>query len=869
MEALLKVLFRFCFFLLLLVNSVLTQGEGEQLSSRVELAALFDLRASLGIRARYWRRKTEPCTNWTGVECRNGRVTGINLSGLRRTRSGILNPRFAIDSLVNCTRLVYFNSSGFYLPGSIPDWLGQNLSALQVLDLRSSSVLGPIPPSIGSLNQLNSLLLSDNSLTGIIPDSLSQLSSLSILNLSHNTLTGSIPSSFSALRNLTVLDLSSNFLSGPIPPEFGSFSSLQSLNLSNNSLASTVPSQLGNLSQLVDLDLSFNSLSGSLPKELGGLTRLRRLLISKNDFGGNFPGNLTINLPDIVFLDVSSNNLTGNLPDFSAVSNASAVTLNFSNNLFYGTLSFDVQNVDLIDLSNNYLQGSVVYARSITILSKNCFLTPQLPDQKSLNDCSTFYALSGLPFDGNPVTPVQPPTPSKSSNHRKYILAGVFGGVGVIIIIVIVLVLVVKTCSKRSVSQRSANVEPIQDDGNGNGQVDIISLANSFTYEQMLQATSGFSDTNLMKHGHSGDIFSGKLEDGLDVVIKRIDMRSSTKDCYMSELELFSKGMHTRLVPLLGLCLEHETEKLLVYKYMPNGDLSNSLYRSTSLENDGLQSLDWITRLKIAIGAAEGLAYLHHECDPPHVHRDIQASSILLDDKYDVRLGSLSEVCPQGVDTNQNVITRLLRISSNSETTSSGSTTPPICAYDVYCFGKVLLELVTGKLGISNREDTSTKEWLDQSLSFINNYDKELISKIVDQSLVIDEDLLEEVWAVAIVAKSCLNPKPAKRPQMAHILKALENPFRVVREEDFSSGRLRNNSSTRSWGAALFGSWRQSFSGSTNSQKTNKDGNSGGAKQQSGRDNSQGSAANDKKFSSEIFPEPMDINDVERQDETR
>jgi Leucine-rich repeat (LRR) protein len=229
MEPSIKVLFNFCFFLLLLINSVLNQVP---LSSTVERTALFDLRASLGIKARYWPRKSEPCTNWTGVECRNGRVTGINLSSLRRTCVGRLKPRFAIDALVNCTRLVSFTSFGFSFPGSIPDWLGQNLSALQVLDLRSSSVLGPIPPSIGSLNQLNRLLLAHNSLTGIIPDSLRQLSSLSALNLSHNMFTGSIPSSFSALSNLKILDLSSNFLSGPIPPEFGSLSGQNYLNLS-------------------------------------------------------------------------------------------------------------------------------------------------------------------------------------------------------------------------------------------------------------------------------------------------------------------------------------------------------------------------------------------------------------------------------------------------------------------------------------------------------------------------------------------------------------------------------------------------------------------------------------------------------------
>lgn len=631
MEAMLKVLFHFFFIFLLLVNSVLTQSTVRRLSSGVERTALFDLRASLGIKARFWPRKLDPCANWTGVECSNGRVTGINLSGLQRTRVGHRSPSFSIDSLVRCTQLGTFNSSGFALPGQIPDWLGQNLSALQVLDLTSSSVLGPIPSSIGSLNQLNRLLLANNFLTGIIPDSLRELSSLSILNLSLNMLTGSIPTSFSALANLTALDLSSNFLSGPIPMNFGSFSSLQSLNLSNNSLASSLPIQLGNLSQLVDLDLGFNSFSGSFPNELGHLTNLRRLSVKNNNLGGNLSSNFT---PNIILLDVSSNNFTGNLPDLSTFPNTSGVTLNFSNNQFYGILDSSVSTLDSIDLSNNYLQGLNVNLENTTSISRNCFI--RIPNQRSLDDCRTFYLLRNLPFNGdsnsNPTTPLQPQLPRKSNNNRlKYVMAGVFGGLGVFIIIVIILFLVFKPCNKRSVSQRSANVEPVQEEGIEKGQTISVNLMfDSFSYEQILQATSGFSDSNLMKHGHTGDIFKGKLEDGVSIVVKRVDMRVSRKDCYMSELELFGKGMHTRLVPLLGHCLEHETEKLLVYKFMPNGDLSNSLYRSTSLEDSGLQSLDWITRLKIAIGAAEGLSYLHHECNPPIVHRYYSTTSFFL-----------------------------------------------------------------------------------------------------------------------------------------------------------------------------------------------------------------------------------------------
>lgn len=108
-----------------------------------------------------------------------------------------------------------------------------------------------------------------------------------------------------------------------------------------------------------------------------------------------------------------------------------------------------------------------------------------------------------------------------------------------------------------------------------------------------------------------------------------------------------------------------------------------------------------------------------------------------------------------------------------------------------------MLELVTSKLGISSSTDTTMKEWLAATLTYISIYDKELVTNIIDPSLIIDEDLLEEVWAMAIVARSCLNPKPTRRPLMRYILKALENPLKVVRENHTSSTRLRT---TSSWG---------------------------------------------------------------------
>jgi len=183
----------------------------------------------------------------------------------------------------------------------------------------------------------------------------------------------------------------------------------------------------------------------------------------------------------------------------------------------------------------------------------------------------------------------------------------------------------------------------------------------------------------------------------------------------------------------------------------------------------------------------------------------------------------------------------------------------------VYCFGKILLELITGNIEVSKSDDGTSKEWLEQTLPYITLYDKERVTKIVDPQLIVDEDLLEEVWAMAIVAHACLNPKPSKRPPMRHVLKALENPLKIVREENVSSARLRTNSSRKSWSTAFFGSWRHSSSDSvvaithTNKESTSDTKKSRVGSQSSGNDHS----SSNKRSSNEIFPEPLDMQDVE------
>ncbi|KAI3927008.1 hypothetical protein MKW98_027781 [Papaver atlanticum] len=890
--------------LLLFQSSRIISGQQPKvrLSSRTERLALFELRSTLGLRSKDWPRKSDPCSGWSGIKCRNdGRIVEINISGLRRTRLGRLNPQFSVDSLGNFTHLTTFNASGFSLPGSIPNVFGETLNSLEILDLRYSSVIDPIPSLLGNLSNLNQLYLSGNGITGIIPETLGQLSKLSVLDLSQNLITGSIPVSFSSLTNLTSLDLSSNFLAGPIPPSLGTLKSLQFLKLSNNSLSASIPAQLGDLSSLVELDLTTNSLSGSLPMDLKGLRNLKKMMVGDNILDGTLPGNLFTSLnklqfvvlnhnnlsgplpdvlwsmPELRFVDVSYNNLTGILPSPRLSDTASARVLNLSNNQFYGNLDSSFASISFIDLSGNYFEGKVADEALLmnSSLTSNCL--QNLPSQKSLEDCTFFYTAKGLLFDnfGLPNA-TQPPKASPSRKKSRkwiFILVGVLGGLCVIALLVLVLVLCL--CKReRGVADQTTrsvtNTPPVGGTpGPSGGSKDFSEVGEVFTYEQLLRATGNFSESNLIRHGHSGDLFRAVLEGGTIVVIKRVDIRTMKKESYMVELDLFGRVSHTRLVPFLGHSLGHDNEKLLVYRYMPNGDLSTSLYRKTREDDESLQTLDWITRLKVAIGAAEGLSYLHHECNPPLVHRDVQASSILLDDKFEVRLGSLSEICSQEGDTHQSVITRLLRLPQSSEQGSSGSSAA-ICAYDVYCFGKVLLELVTGKLGISSSNDATTNEWLEHTLPYISIYEKELVTKILDSSLMVDDDLLEEVWAMAIVAKSCLNPKPSKRPLMRYVLKALENPLKVVREENTGSARLRTTSSRGSWNASVFGSWRHSSSDITSApgQTATREG-AGSSLKHLSTIGSQGSGGGDlstsnKKPSSDIFPEPSDLPDIER-----
>lgn len=795
-----------------------------------EYVAMQKLRVQLQVKDSAWEPQQDPCSYWRGVQCLNGHVDSILLTGLPRY-SAKSNP-LALQGVWALQQLPFLrvlNASHVTFSGGIPEWFG-NVTSLESLDLSGCSLSGPLPLNFGNLVRLGSLSLAGNSFNWLSPQTFSNLINLSFLNLSMNAFSGSIP--FLSSSYFTAIDLSSNKFTGGISPLSFNLPSLEFLNLAGNMLNMAVPPEIGNLAALGYLDLSNNNMQGTLPLELGRLNRLTVVRLSNNKFSGSLPAEITgliglsvmeldhniftseipatmDLLQNLVGLDISFNSFTGVFPR-GLLKLPAIQTLNVSHNLFHGPVPQELtaqQSLVDLDVSENYFNGTLPMGfLPSAITRKNCLA--QGRNQRWIRDCTMFYARLGIhsfnatpPIDYSDHSPIPPPDVGPASetadlshdqtrNRLAPHLAVAFGGMG-LIVLVSVMVFFFHSCQKRRSRDNAMDCGRISGVG---GQ------RQSFTYSQLAGATNKFSSSNLICAGHSGDLYRGEIS-GTAIVVKKVDLRRVKRDLFLTELEVCEKASHNNFVALLGTCLDREEEKLLVYKYYPNNDLATSLHKKGSLsQEDVLLSLDWITRLKIAIGAANGLSYLHSECCPPIFHSDVRASSILLDDKYEVRLGSLSNCRIQ----DSRILARMFGFSSSydlADLNHSHSSS----AHDVYCFGAVLLELVSGKLGIS---ELANHLWLEWALSAINVKDKEGVSKLVDPSLIVDEDLMEEVWAMAIIAKACLNSKPSKRPNMKHVLKALENPHKVVRDESFCESPAVRSSSQNSWNDALFGSLR-------------------------------------------------------------
>ncbi|KAJ6996726.1 hypothetical protein NC653_013350 [Populus alba x Populus x berolinensis] len=660
-----------------------------------------------------------------------------------------------------------------------------------MLDLSSNNLSGSVPSSFGSCTSLESFDISTNNFTGSIPATLSNCSQLTALHLSYNYLTGTIPSSLGTLNKLRDLNLWFNQLHGEIPLELMNIKALETLILDFNELTGVIPSSISNCTNLNWISLSNNRLSGEIPASIGQLWSLAILKLSNNSFHGRIPPELG-DSRSLIWLDLNTNFLNGTIPP--AIGSMSYLyILNLGHNNLSGNIPQEIgklTGLDILDLSNNRLEGMI--PQSMTVLSllseidmSNNHLTGMIPEGGQFQTFSNHSFLNNSGLCGIPLPPCGSGAASSSSSghhksHRRQASLAESVAMGLLFSLfcffgLIIVALEMKKRKKKKDAALDIYIDSRSHSGTTNTAWKLtarealsISLATfdskhlrKLTYADLLEATNGFHNESLIGSGGFGDVYKAELKDGSVVAIKKLIHISGQGDReFTAEMETIGKIKHDNLVPLLGYCKVRE-ERLLVYEYMKYGSLEDVLHNQ---KKTGIK-LNWAARRKIAIGAAKGLTFLHHNCIPLIIHRDMKSSNVLLDANLEARVSDFG----------------MARLMSTMDTHLSVSTLAGTPGYvppeyyqsfrcsikgDVYSYGVVLLELLTGK------RPTDSSDFGDNNLvGWVKQHAKLRISDVFDPVLLKEDPSLEmELLEHLKIACACLDDRSGKRPTMIQVM---------------------------------------------------------------------------------------------------
>ncbi|KAL1823878.1 hypothetical protein ACET3Z_010656 [Daucus carota] len=288
----------------------------------------------------------------------------------------------------------------------------------------------------------------------------------------------------------------------------------------------------------------------------------------------------------------------------------------------------------------------------------------------------------------------------------------------------------------------------------------------TFNYQELAMATDGFSDANLLGQGGFGYVHRGVLPNGKEVAIKRLKAGSGQGEReFQAEVEIISRVHHKHLVSLVGYCMTG-AERLLVYEFVPNNTLEFHLH------GKGRPTMEFTTRLRIALGAAKGLAYLHEDCNPKIIHRDIKAANILLDFNFEAKVADFG-LAKITSEVNTHVSTRVMGTFGYlaPEYASSGKLTDKS---DVFSFGIMLLEMVTGRRPVDSAQTFMDDSLVDWARPLLNRALEEgNFDDLVDTRLQKDYNPSEMSRMVACAA-ACVRHSARRRPRMSQVVRALE-----------------------------------------------------------------------------------------------
>ncbi|KAL0726791.1 hypothetical protein Bca4012_022884 [Brassica carinata] len=669
------------------------------------------------------------------------RLTGKIPDGLARLNLESLNLfenmlEGALPESITCsktlTELKLFNNK---LTGTIPSQLGAD-SMLQYVDFSYNQFSGEIPANLCGGGKLEYLMLIDNSFSGEIPNNLGKCRSLTRVRLSKNKLSGHVPEEFWGLPRLSLLELSENSFTGKISEAIAGAKNLSNLRISKNQFSGSIPGDIGSLNGLIEIAGGSNNFSGDIPSGLVKLKQLSRLSLSYNQLSGEIPRGIRAwkNLNE---LNLANNHLSGKVPrelgDLPVLN-----YLDLSNNLFSGEIPPELQTLKLnvINLSYNHLSGRV----------------PPLYANK--NYASSFVGNHDLCFDDHDSV-CRKITRSKNIGY-VWILLSIF--ILACLVFVVGVVMFIANCKKMRASKSAS-----------------ASKWRSFhkLHFSEHEIVDCLDERNVIGSGSSGKVYRAELSGGEVVAVKKLNKTakggedeysvSLNRDVFAAEVETLGTIRHKNIVRLWCCCSSGDC-KLLVYEYMPNGSLADALHS----HRKGRVVLGWPERLKIALDAAEGLSYLHHDCVPPIVHRDVKSSNILLDGDYGAKVADFG-------------IAKIGQI-SGAKSPEAMSGIAGSCGYiapeyvytlkvneksDIYSFGVVILELVTGKQPTDPElGDKDMVKWVCTTL------DQCGLESVIDPKL--DLGFEEEISKVIHIGLLCTSPLPLNRPSMRKVVIMLQ-----------------------------------------------------------------------------------------------
>ncbi|XP_027182356.1 probable LRR receptor-like serine/threonine-protein kinase At3g47570 [Coffea eugenioides] len=669
-------------------------------------------------------------------------------------------------SITNCSQLIILELSTNRFTSSIPDALG-DLRLLQFLALYGNNLTSD-PTSmelsfITSLTKCKNLVflgLGQNSLNGLLPASIGNLSAtLQKLYIYSSGIKGTIPSQTGNLTNLILLALQSNQLTGGIPAAFkdvqnmqgcfGNMTSLRDLELGNNFLVSAIPNSFWKLKDLLRLNLSSNSLNGSLPLEVGTLKAVTSIDVSANQFSGDIPST-TGDLQNLLILNLSQNQFHGSIPEsFGKMLSLQGLYLSHNNLSGYIPKSMEaLRDLEELDVSYNHLSGEIPSGGRFRNFTAESFLF-----NDALCGDSRFHV---------------PSCPRPNSIHRsrtKKVLLFVFVPLGLAAVVVAALAIVFRRYWKKYQDSKGVNMV-------------LVPTQERVSYYELLRATDGYSESNLLGIGSFGSVYKGILNDGRSIAVKVFNLElEGVLKSFDVECEVLKNLRHRNLVKVISGCWNQDF-RALVLEYMCNGSLEKWLYSDNYF-------LDTLQRLDIMIDVASAVQYLHEEYSTPVIHCDLKPSNVLLDEDMVAHVSDFGVAKMLEKEESFAWTKTLATIGYIAPEYGSEGLISAKC--DVYSYGIMLMEVFSRRK--PNDEmfagDLNLKSWINDSLP-------NSILQVIDAKLLKREDenfteKLEGFSSIMELALKCVRESPTDRLSMKVVLETLKKiklKFMQVRQAD-------------------------------------------------------------------------------------